>query len=236
MGSQPPPPVAPPAPPEPGPQGVPWERRQELGAVAALFETIRESLFEPVSFFRRMAPSGGVGSPLFYGVLLGYAAQVVTSFYQMILQGVVGSALQRSSDVPDVVRQVASQLEGVGGFVTTLLFGWIFVVIGLFVWAALVHVALLMLGGAQRDFEASFRAVSYSQAGQLFAVIPLCGGLIGFVYVLVLNVIGLSELHGIGRGKATAAVLLPLFFCCCCGVLGILLIAGAIGGLVGALQ
>jgi hypothetical protein len=204
--------------------------------VSALFETIRESLLEPVSFFRRMAPSGGVGSPLFYGVLVGYIAQVVTSFYQMIIQGVLGSALAGSSEVPEAVQQIASQLEGVGGFVTALLFGWIFVVIGLFVWSALVHVALLILGGAQRDYEASFRAVSYSQAAQLFSVIPICGGVIGFVYVIVLNVIGLSEVHGIGRGKAAAAVLLPLFFCCCCGILGILLIAGAIGGVVGALQ
>ena len=44
--------------------------------------------------------------------------------------------------------------------------------------------------------------------------------------------IGLSEAHGISRGKAAAAVLVPfVIVCCCCS--GI--IAAAVFGLAGAL-
>ena len=54
----------------------------------------------------------------------------------------------------------------------------------------------------------------------------------GLVYTLVLLVIGLSEAHGISRGKAAAGVLVPfvLICCCCVGIIG-----AAIFGMAGAL-
>jgi len=214
-------------------RGIPWDRRAQLGFGPALFETVRQSLFEPLEFFKSMAPTGGIGGPLVYGLLVGYLAQVVTSFYQLVLHGVLGSAWAGPSELPDSLRRLAMQLEGVAGFVVTLLFGWVFVLIGLFVWTAVVHLALLLMGGARRDFEATFRVVSYSQAPQLFAILPICGGLIGAVYALVLTILGLSEAHGIGRGLAAAAVLLPLLLCCCCMLAGVGLVVGGIAGLLG---
>jgi hypothetical protein len=72
---------------------------------------------------------------------------------------------------------------------------------------------------------------SYSQAASIFNIIPGCGGLVGLVYVIVLLVIGLSEAHGISRGKSAAAVLVPfvIICCCCAGV-----IAAAVFGMAGA--
>ena len=74
---------------------------------------------------------------------------------------------------------------------------------------------------------------SYSQAASIFNIIPGCGGLVGLVYALVLLVIGLSEAHGISRGKSAAAVLVPfvLICCCCAGLFAIVAfgMAGALG-------
>ena len=54
----------------------------------------------------------------------------------------------------------------------------------------------------------------------------------GLVYALVLLVIGLSEAHGISRGKSATAVLVPfVLICCCCAGLA----AVAAFGLAGAL-
>jgi hypothetical protein len=69
----------------------------------------------------------------------------------------------------------------------------------------------------------------------MLAVVPVCGFLAG-LYVLVLNIIGLSEAHGISRGKAAAAVLVPILLVCCCCALGIGLLFGGLAGVLSQIQ
>jgi hypothetical protein len=92
---------------------------------------------------------------------------------------------------------------------------------------------LLLLGGARRDFEATFRVVGFSQATSLVFLLPFCGQFIGIVWSLVLCVLGLAEAHRIGHGKAAAAVLLPLVLVCCCCAGLLFLFAGVIAAALG---
>jgi hypothetical protein len=95
---------------------------------------------------------------------------------------------------------------------------------------------LLILGGAERDFETTFAVVGYAQAPAVLGIVPFCGSFVAGIWSLVLYVVGLAEAHGIGRGKAAAAVLLPLVLvCCCCGLLG-LLFASSIAALATQMQ
>ena len=43
---------------------------------------------------------------------------------------------------------------------------------------------------------------------------PLCGGVIGGIWALVIVIIGLAAAHEIPTGKAAAAVLIPIVVCC----------------------
>ena len=93
-------------------------------------------------------------------------------------------------------------LEGPGVLIGTLFLGPLLVIFEVAVWAGLVHVTLLLLGGARRGFEATARTVCFAEAANLAKIIPFCGGVIAFIFFLVLSVIGVSETHGISRGKA----------------------------------
>ena len=73
---------------------------------------------------------------------------------------------------------------------------------------------LMLVGGADKGFEATARVCSYAQASQLAQVIPFCGGLLSLVWSLILLIVGLSTAHGISRGKAAVAVILPVVLCC----------------------
>ena len=66
-------------------------------------------------------------------------------------------------------------------------------------------------------------------AAAVINVVPLCGGAISGIWFLVLAIIGLAAAHGIGMGKAAAAVLIPIAILCCCCVGGFLV---AVGGLL----
>ncbi len=178
-----------------------------------------------------MPVTGGIGDPLLYAVIVGYIGLFASTIYNLVFRSVLTSSLSRMGGNSDFER-LAGFMHGGVGVVLNLILGPLFIVIGLFVSAGIFHLVLLALGGAQRGFEATFRVASYSQAASIFNIIPGCGGLVGLVYALVLLVIGLSEAHGISRGKSATAVLVPfvLICCCCAGV-----IAVAAFGLAGAL-
>lgn len=226
--------TAPPAPPvsptpltRPHPRpGTPWEDRGRIGFVAALVETTQNVLMRPSSFFASMPVTGGIGGPLLYGIVVGTLGVIVAALYGEVFQVLMGSTFAGLAGNSEL-RRVMPFLMGGVGLVLQVVFAPIFVILGLFVVTAIVHVFLLMLGGAARGFEATFRVMCYAAATSVIRVIPLCGDFIVAVYFLVVAIIGLAAAHGIGKGTAAAAVLLPLVvLCCCCAGAGLLAFGG----------
>ncbi len=211
--------------------GTPWERRDQIGWVTALIDTTREVLTSPTAFFRAMPVRGGILGPLGYGVILGYIGLLAQALYQAIFRTVLGSTFAGFGRRAEWAPLVATLQSGIGLLIQVLL-GPMILTVGLFLSAGIVHLMLLLLGGARRDFEATFRVACYAEAPAVFALVPFCGGLIGLVYRLVLYIIGLAEAHQIGKGTAAAAVLLPILLVCCCCTAGIILFAGSIAALV----
>lgn len=232
-----PPPLPPP--PAPGlgargasPRGTPWDRRDELGFVPAIFDTIKGVLGSPSEFFRDMPKEGGIGSPLGYGVLVGYVGVLVTAVYQALMHTLIGSTLAELGERGPFGR-VAPFLEGGIGLVSQVVFGPVWILIWIFLGAGIYHLVLLIMGEARQGFETTFRVVCYGQSCAILQIVPFCGGLLTVVAWIVVGIIGLSEAHGIGRGTAAVAVLAPLVLCCCCCGAAIAVFIGGVGGLAG---
>jgi hypothetical protein len=121
-------------------------------------------------------------------------------------------------------------MAGMGiGSVAFIILLPLLVIIGLFIGSAIVHLCLMIVGGANQPFETTFRVLAFSQGstGPL-QMIPICGGAISGVWALVCNCIGLARAHGTDTGRAVLAVLLPLIVCCGGGFL-VLFMFGALG-------
>jgi len=217
--------------------GTAWEERHRIGFAAAFVETTRRVLTAPTGFFRSMPVTGGFGSPLLYAVVAGWIGLAAAAFYQAIWVSIVGpSSLPFGLDRGELAF-VLEWLESWVGLISQVVFGGVSVVITVFVGSGILHLMLLLLGGARRGFEATFRVVCFSQATALLLLIPLflipfCG-IAGIVWCLVLYVIGLAQAHQIGYGQALAAVLLPILALCCCCLGLAVTFAGAIAGLIG---
>jgi hypothetical protein len=222
---------APGPPPSPEPVGVPWERRAEVGFFTALVDTTLHVLLGPRAFFRRLPPSGGLGGPLVYAVIVGYVGLVATALYDAIFQALVGSETPDIGLGPEIERAMA-MLEGGPGLVAQLLLGPFLLVASLFMNAAFNHLALRLLGGARRDFEATFRVGAYSKAASIASLVPVCGPFVAIVWGGVVSIIGLQVVHDTTLGKAIGAVVLPVLVACCCcaGTIGVLaaLLASAV--------
>ena len=90
-------------------------------------------------------------------------------------------------------RDAFTAMAGMGmGMIALIVLVPVFIVIGLFIAAAIVHLCLMIVGGANKSFETTFRVLAFSHGstGPL-QVIPVCGGMIAGVWALVVNCIGL---------------------------------------------
>ena len=214
-----------------------WDDRDRVGLASAFVETTREVLTRPTSFFRSMPVTGGLGSPLLYAVIAGWIGLAAAAFYQAIWVSIAGPASLPFGLDSGELAFVLGWLESWAGLVAQVILGGVSVVITVFVGSGILHLMLLLLGGARRGFEATFRVVCFSQATTLLLLIPLflipfCG-LAVVAWCLALYVIGLAQAHQIGYGQSLAAVLLPILALCCCCVGLATIFAGAIASLVG---
>ena len=107
-------------------------------------------------------------------------------------------------------------MTGIGiGSIAMIILLPLFLAIFLFIWSALAHLCLMIVGGANQPFETTFRVLAFTQGstGPL-QIIPLCGGLIAGVWAIVCYCIGLARAHETDTGRAVLAVFLPLIVCC----------------------
>ncbi|MGI8891669.1 MAG: YIP1 family protein [Chthoniobacterales bacterium] len=202
--------------------GLPWDRRQELGLFKAFFETLKVVLLSPGSAFTAMKPEGGMVEPLIFALIGCTVGCAVYLLFSLLL-----SSLGIMAD-----RNALAGVLGMGiGAVFAFIFIPVFVAFGLFLGAGIVHLCLMLVGGAKRSFETTFRVVCYS-AGSTYPllIVPICGGVVAAVWCLVVECIGLGRAHGTTTGRAVLAVLLPMILCCGGG-----LILATMFGVMGAL-
>ena len=107
----------------------------------------------------------------------------------------------------------------------------LFAVVGLFFTSAIYHICLKILGGGASGFEATFRAISYASSAQILSIVPIVGSVAAGIWSLVLNIIGMKEIHGTTYSRAIIAVILPVLVCC--GFI-ILVVAALFGAALGA--
>ena len=187
--------------------GLPWEHRQERGFFNAFVETLMLVLTKPGDAFLMMRREGGFGGPLIYALIGGCVGALVSFLFSLGLQS-IGLFSDRQNAV------VAMAGMGIGSVAFIILLP-LLVIIGLFIASAIVHLCLMIVGGANQPFETTFRVLAFSHGstGPL-QMIPICGGVISGLWALVCNCVGLARAHETDTGRAVLAVLLPVIVCC----------------------
>ncbi|MEN3369480.1 MAG: hypothetical protein V7609_1623 [Verrucomicrobiota bacterium] len=197
--------------------GLPWEHRQQVGFFKAFVETVSLLLTRPSEAFVMMKTEGGLVDPLLFGLIGGSAGAIVSFCFQFLMRGLPGFGSQSNP---------AIEMFGMGWMIFFLLLTPIGLALGIFIGSAILHLCLMLVGGANKSFETSFRVVCFScGAAYLFSMIPICGGLITLIYNIVLEIIGVARAHETTTGKAVLAVFLPLVICC-----GVFIILGVLIG------
>ena len=191
----------------------PWEDQEHLGFVQGISQTVRQSLFSPKDFFAGLPRRGGLLNPLFYALIVGTVGSMVGYLWSFAFGNSLMSTMSLSK----------------GGAIALAFLIPILVFMGLVVAAVLLHVSLFLIGGANEDFEATFRVVCYSAAPDLFGVLPIIGGFIGLIWKIYITVVGVREVHGISTARSILAFVLPSLVCCGLVVGGMMLVWMLVG-------
>ena len=179
-------------------KSIPWEERSSLGNVDAFNATFMLSMTKPTSFFRRLPVKGGLMNPFIYTLICGLTAVLIDLLWLFILpsKGFIEEELQSSDQSNEF-------------YIMFALLSPLIIPLTLFIKTGMLHFSLLLLGVKKSDFEATFRVICYGSGANLLVIVPVIGLMVGVIWKLALEVIGLREIYSISSFRALAAVLLP---------------------------
>ena len=180
-----------------------WENRAQSGSWKAIYETVKGVLFSPTDFFGKMTFQGGVKDPLMFGILIGSIGTMFGFFWNFLMMW--GSILSLGEGRIDPFTLGVI-------FILLMVFSPLLITITILVTSAIMHLLLIIMGAGKHRFEATLRVVSYSQAAQIWGVVPFVGGIVGNLWFLIVQIIGLREIHETSYWSIFVALLIPFVF------------------------
>ncbi|MBN1355502.1 YIP1 family protein [bacterium] len=204
--------------PDPLRSGPSWENQRTVGFWNGLIRTWIDSVFRPDEFFKSLNITRGLAYPLGYAIIINIITAIGTTLTQFSIP-----ALNFWQTSPLLAEY---SLSNSIIFIAMLFMTPVIAVISIFIFSAILHLFLFVAGGARKGFEATFRVVCYASGPGVFSIIPFCGSIIGAIWVLILEIVGLTRTHETDTWRSVVAVLLPIFLCCCSILMMILTLGG----------
>lgn len=183
--------------------GVPWEDRSGLGIVQSIYGTYKSVLFSPGKLFQRMSCKEGLREPFAFGLLSGSLGGMFSLFWQALSGSGGWLSFASLTGGPTAPTLAAMGMMALIPFFVSLV---------LLIYSGVMHLLMLIVRGGGNGFEATFRVVSYSQAAQAWCIVPFVGGVIGGLWQVVVQIIGLQRIHQTTYVRVVVAFLLPVVF------------------------
>jgi hypothetical protein len=132
---------------------VPWESGE--GFIGAFLKTVRDSLFSPTQFFKKISFGEGYWAPLIYALIAGIIGNgcAILWIWLLMAQFLPMDRLpfQYSLSILQMIVPLPFQQA-----------------IAILIGSAIIHLCLLIVRGNHQGFKTTFRAISYSYSGYLF--------------------------------------------------------------------
>jgi hypothetical protein len=212
---------------------IPFEDKSK-DFFTGLLETLKLVLFQPTTFFRNYKLDNPIGRSLLFAVIIGWFAAIVDIIWGMVINRSMFTYFKENFSkfeeyFPELEGFDFSQFESVGAWeslqsIIGIIIAPFMVLLFVFIFAGLFHLFLMMVKGANKNFETTINIVAYGMAASIFKVLPFCGQLVYYVYWVILSIIGLTETHKTDSWKAVFAVIAPFLLCCLCCVMVVFLI------------
>lgn len=206
-----------------GGTAVDAERAGHWGA--AFIAVVKSSIVDPVGHFQNVATGSGWLRPWLFALAISTVVFLIAAAYQLGFQ-LLAASVEFASKLTNPFALISVPFSAFFVVLFAVVGVPVGTSIGLLVQAGVYHVCLLLLGASRRPFVDTFRVVCYAMGPQLFQIVPLFGGMVAWVWQLVLTVIGVKVVHTTSYGRSAVAVLLPMLLCCGFFLLIAMVVAG----------
>ncbi len=161
-------------------------------------EKVKGILTEPSKTFDELKGETLGESIKYYAVIAAISAALNALFFALAFGTMFGQ-----------LRTMIGASAGVAGAIVFFVILFIFQIIGVFISGAIFHIFVYLVGG-RKGLTQTIKAVIYgSTPGLLIGWIPFIG-MIGGLWSLVLEVLGIRQLHEMTTGRAVLAVVIML--------------------------
>lgn len=168
------------------------------------FELMKGFLLSPTETFRKVRETD-LGDSLTYYLILLVINAVLSAIVSLAMVSAVWTAFSGLSE------QLGLSLPGIVG-VGVVVFAIVMIIVQFifaFIAAAWLHLFVYLVGG-RKGYLQTLKSVTFgSTPGMLLGWIPFIGFLAA-IWSLVLEVLGIRELHQVSTGKAALALVLSL--------------------------
>lgn len=195
-----------------------WEGRSPGQFFNSLFVTCKKIMLCPSIFFKELQVPTQLGGVLLFGVLVRSVGALVllgSQFFFRMLGPLLALGLDKDNRLEHIINMLSLPL--VLGLAVVLL--PILSFLGILTGTVFNHFILWIFGGAKKGLNATLAVVCYSSVPMLVMIVPLFGGIVASVWMMVLCVIGFKEMHEIPWWKSILTVILPTL-CCCFAFMG----------------
>lgn len=176
----------------------PWPPADGESIMDAWGRTWSGAALSPRRFFPVLPPAGSVGAAVLFYLSIGIPVAGARLFWTMV---------RGRTDTAEVA---APGGLGQWGPLVDFLISPVWLLISLFFVAGVVHLLLKLFGGADGGYRLTTRVFAYAYAPQILGIVPVAGTFAGFIWMVVVAVIGTSAAHRTTTGRAAAAILIPL--------------------------
>jgi hypothetical protein len=193
-----------------GPAPV-WESPDAPPFFPAVVQSVKQVFSDPAVTFQAMPCEGGYAKPLKFYILVSWITGAVAMIYQAAAS-MINPTMFAGEEAKNLPQYAILLI-----FAGVIILFPLFLLLGSFISSGILHRALMLVGGAKKPFETTFRVFCYASGStSVLQLIPLCGGWLYSVASLVYCVIGLKEAHRTELWRPVVAIL--LVFLVCCGV------------------
>lgn len=163
---------------------------------------LKDVLFKPQAFFSSITPKGNIGRALIFGVFWATVGNFVAGIWSYkSFKGL----FERFGSGVDI-----STIFGSSFYIGSLIGSIIGNLILIFLATLVIHLCLLIFGGAKQGLEATLKGLAYAQSTYIWSAVPFLGALIVPTWWLVCATIALKNLHKTTTSKALLAILAPV--------------------------
>lgn len=194
--------------------GVPWDNISDIGFVDALFETARELVLRPVSFFRNMINIKGYRFIPLFGVIFAVMGSLFRMFWSLYI---LKNYMQYIEPMlPAGIIEKISMPE-TGDVVVQIMFTPVVMIM----LSSFILFGLTMLFGSKTKIHHYYRLMGFISFIDILYIIPFAGNIAVFIWQSVLIVKGVSVINKFSIGRSfmifliyisiSSLLLFPLF-------------------------